>query len=123
MYVVGNALLKISIGIFLLRITSTQWHRMTLYATVIGSTILSTWFFFMFVFQCYPSQYFWTQYIGGKGSCMNTQILVVSNYVFCSLECLADWIYFALPCVIVWQLQMNVKTKVYAAVLLGICGM
>lgn len=75
--------IKLSISVFLLRICVHKVQRTAIYATAAVMTVMSISYTFVFLFQCYPITYFWTQYVSGKGSCLNANILVdvVSNFV------------------------------------------
>ena len=51
--------IKASIGIMLMRLTVMRTQRYILYANIALTQIYSFFFFFIFLFQCYPSSYFW----------------------------------------------------------------
>jgi hypothetical protein len=91
--------IKASIGIMLIRLTVSKTQRYILYVNIAVTQIYSLFFFFVFLFQCYPSSYFWERVAdpNAKGSCMNPQI--------------ADWTFSILPVFLVWNLQMDKKEK------------
>jgi hypothetical protein len=45
-------ILKISLGIFYLRIVVSRWHKITVYATVGIATIYTCYYFFAILFSC-----------------------------------------------------------------------
>jgi len=51
-YIITMMTLKISIGIFFLRIAFRPWHRYIVYAAVGFSTVFSVAYFFFAIFQC-----------------------------------------------------------------------
>ena len=111
--------IKASIAVMLLRLTIDRIHRTIIWATLITTEVYSTFFFFLFVFQCLPSSYFWNQYTGGEGSCLEPGIVVRSTYGYSAIVCLTDWIFATLPFFLVWKLQMNRKTKISVALILA----
>lgn len=103
--------IKASIAVMLLRLTIIRTHRIIIWAALLITEVYSTFFFFLFVFQCQPSNYFWTQFTGGKGACMDPQIIVSATYGYSVIVCLTDWIMAIMPFVLVWSLQMTRKSK------------
>lgn len=115
--------LKFSIGIFLFRIAVVRAHRVIIGTTVVVIELYSAFYFFLFVLQCRPSAYFWTQYTGGKGSCINPEITVDATYAYSAVSCVADWTLGLLPIFMVWNLKMNSRTKLSVAILLAVGAM
>lgn len=110
---------KLSIAIQLLRISPSKTHRIIIWTTTIIMQTYSVAFFFVFVFQCYPPKFFWTQYQGDvEGTCLNTNVVVNSFYAYSALCCIGDWIFAILPYFLVKDLQMNKRTKVLVALVL-----
>ncbi|KAH7389399.1 hypothetical protein DE146DRAFT_162211 [Phaeosphaeria sp. MPI-PUGE-AT-0046c] len=121
-YVLANISLKMSIGIFLLRIAVERVHRIILWTALISIQLYSVFFFFIFTFQCWPVSYFWEQYRGGKGRCMPTTVVVSTFYGYSALSCVTDWIFSTVPIFIVKDLQMNQKKKITVGFLLAFCA-
>lgn len=122
-YVLSNMALKLSIGIQLLRIAVNRIHKGIILVTVVVLEIYSAAFFFLFVLQCRPSAYFWTRYTGGKGTCLDTNIIVNATYAYSAISCVADWTMAIIPVFIIWNLQMNVRTKISVAMVLSMGAM
>jgi hypothetical protein len=80
----------------------------------------SFFFFFLFILQCRPSPYFWTQYTGGEGTCINPDLLVAITYTYSAIACLTDWLYAIMPAFILWNLKMDTRTKVSVGVLMAL---
>jgi hypothetical protein len=115
--------LKLSIGIFLLRICVSRTHKWIIYIVLAVVEIYSAFFFLLFVLQCRPSSYFWTQYTGGEGSCIDPKVTVNAFYGYSVISCVADWTLGLLPIALVWNLQMNGRTKLTVALILAVGSM
>jgi hypothetical protein len=118
-YVLANMSIKGSIAVMLLRLTVDRMHHVIIWATLLVTELYSTYFFFLFVFQCRPSAYFWTRWTGSSGSCIDTNIVVRSTYGYSAVQCLTDWIFAVLPFFLVWRLQMTKRSKVSVALILS----
>ncbi|KAF2159730.1 hypothetical protein M409DRAFT_70796 [Zasmidium cellare ATCC 36951] len=120
LYVLSNMAIKASIAIMLLRLMVATWHRIVIYAVLIVTELFSTAFFFLFIFQCTPSSYFWMRLAGAKGSCLNTSVIVNGVYAYSSILCVGDWIFSFLPFWIVWKLELvSKKEKVMVGIILA----
>jgi hypothetical protein len=122
-YVLANMALKFSIGIFLLRIAVARIHRVIIWTTIGVVEIYGAFYFFLFVLQCRPSAYFWTQYTGGKGTCINPKITVDATYAYSAVSCIADWTLGIIPIFLVWNLRMQRRMKYTVAMILGVGAM
>jgi hypothetical protein len=111
--------IKASVAVMLLRVAIERSQRLIIWITIIITELYSASFFFLFVFQCFPSQYFWTQFTGGKGKCMNTQITVNSTYAYSAIICAGDWVLAIMPFFIVWKLKMERRQKFLVALILA----
>ncbi len=122
-YVFCNMMLKFSIGVFLLRICVSPVQRAIVWFVMGTSGIVCTYFFFIFVFQCWPVAYFWGQYTGMEGSCIDGNIITASTYAYSAMSCWTDWTYCILPAFMVWNLQMNRRAKITVCLILGVSAM
>jgi hypothetical protein len=82
--------------------------------------LFSTFYFFLIIFQCRPVDYFWTQYAGAAGKCVNPNVIADSTYAHSAISAWADWTLGILPIFLVWDLAMNPRTKVSVALILAL---
>ena len=115
--------LKLSIGIFLLRLAVTKLQKYLLWGANLTTVVSSMYFSFLFIFQCWPVTYFWTQWAGtgGKGKCIDTKIIINSIYVYSSISCTLDWAFCIFPSIVVWKLQLNLRTRISVIGILILC--
>ncbi|OJJ08371.1 hypothetical protein ASPVEDRAFT_143970 [Aspergillus versicolor CBS 583.65] len=114
---------KISVCIFLMRITVKRLHIWIL-STVMALTVLTgLLFMFIMLLQCKPLEYFWTRTAMDpniKGTCISIEIVITMTYVYSAIAALTDFTVGILPIFIVRKLHMRKNTK-FAVV--GILGM
>ena len=121
-YVFTNICLKMSIGIFLLRIAVERTHRIILWISLLAIQVYSVFFFLLFTFQCWPISHFWEQFRGGKGRCIQSTITVGSFYGYSALSCVTDWTLSIVPIFVVKGLQMNKRKKITVGIILAFCA-
>ncbi|OBT77920.1 hypothetical protein VF21_04339 [Pseudogymnoascus sp. 05NY08] len=119
-YVLSNMALKLSISIFLLRLAVTRASRIIIYVIIGVVEVYSAFYFFLFVLQCRPSSYFWTQYTGGTGTCVDPKVTVDATYAYSAISCVADWGLGLMPIFLIWHIQMDMRTKMSVAAILSV---
>lgn len=114
---------KISVCIFLMRITIRRIHIWALY-TVMALTIISGLvFMLLMLLQCQPVSYFWDRLAMDDsidGFCINMDIIIIMTYVYSAFAALCDFTVGILPIFLVKDLHMKRQTKI---AVMGILGM
>lgn len=108
---------KISIGLFLLRVTVQRIHQWIIY-TVMGLTVLTGLvFFFVTLLQCTPIDFFWNK--KQDGFCVNIDIIIALTFLYSVVSVACDFTFAILPMFLVWNLNMSVRTRVVLVPILG----
>jgi hypothetical protein len=75
-YIITDFFVRMSIGIFLLRIAAERTHRLIIWTLLIAMQLYCIYFFFLFLCQCWPVRFFWERLDGGSGKCVPTKLVV-----------------------------------------------
>lgn len=118
LYVVSNCSLKLSLGIFYLRVAIQRWHIWCIKILMIGTVLFGLAFLFLAMFQCIPVSEFWNKF-PASDRCLASRPALGLSYAFASLNAFADWGFGTLPFFIIWDLRMNIRTKMLVAVILA----
>ncbi|KAJ5182824.1 hypothetical protein N7492_000440 [Penicillium capsulatum] len=105
---------KISVCIFLMRITVRRVYDWILYIVMVLTVLAGLVFLFVMLLQCKPVSYFWTRTAldpAIEGRCINTDIVVTMTYVYSAFAGLCDFTVGTLPIFLVRKLQMKRETK------------
>ncbi|CAG8983008.1 hypothetical protein HYALB_00003587 [Hymenoscyphus albidus] len=119
-YVASTAFLKVSIAIFLARICVAKPQRIAIWVVGVSTALYSIFYFFVIVFQCNPAPYFWTQYLGAQGTCLPSSWITITTYTHGAVSVVSDWTLGILPVFLLWDLQMNVRTKIMVGLILSL---
>jgi hypothetical protein len=94
-YVLDMMLIKLSIAIFLLRLSVQNVYKYILWGSIFVVTIWSLVTFFWNLFQCKPVEAQWDFTIlnSGKGTCVSTEEVVSAAYAISVMTILSDWLY------------------------------
>ncbi|KAJ5111522.1 hypothetical protein N7532_002057 [Penicillium argentinense] len=126
-YVWVCAVCKCSITTALLRLTVSRLHRTILWTVVGVTTVVGLIFWFMLTLQCHPVSFFWQRvrleldplHANISGSCMSLDSIINIAYVYSVTATCCDFTLGILPIFLVWNLQMNTRTKTALATILG----
>ena len=106
-------IVKLSLGVFFLRIMIFRWQRWVIYAAMAVSTTIGTAYFFVGVFQCGYFSNIWiflSRRITLEGCIPVIPALGVA-YTQASVAALTDWIYAILPLFLLYNAQMKRREK------------
>lgn len=120
LYPVITLAIRASVCVLLFRLSSKKVYRWIIWVNLVATTLTSTAFFFILVFQCSPPKYFWRMLYGENGYCHNKLLVTYSTTVYSILSALSDWCLGLLPIAILWTVQINLRTKVAIASLLSL---
>jgi hypothetical protein len=122
-YVVATALVKLSIAFFLLRFIIKPAQKYIVYGMLTIIIMFSTFLFFFALFQCRPVSNFWRRVVNPHGSCDNPKSVIDATYAHAAIVSMGDWTLGILPIFIVWDSGLNLRTKLYVAVILALGSM
>ncbi|CAO2654833.1 Nn.00g115660.m01.CDS01 [Neocucurbitaria sp. VM-36] len=109
---------KISIGLFLLRVTIHKIHRWIIYVAM-GLTVLTGLiFFFVTLLQCSPISYFWDR-TQENGWCVPIDVIIGLTFLYSGVSVICDFTFAILPMFLVWGLNMSVRTRLVLIPILG----
>ena len=84
--------IKLSIGVFLLRVSVQMVYRYIIWASLVVITIWSTVIFIWDIFQCSPVTKQWDYRIKG-GHCVSAAQIVSAAYAITAMTIVSDWLY------------------------------
>jgi hypothetical protein len=119
-YVACTTVFKASICVFIGRVCMNRAHSYIIYGTLSTVVVFSLAYLFIIIFQCSPSSYFWTQYTGGTGECLDGRVIQYASYVHSVLSAIADWTLGIVPIFIVRSLTVTLRTKIVVAMILAL---
>ncbi|KAK4149178.1 hypothetical protein C8A00DRAFT_47148 [Chaetomidium leptoderma] len=123
--VVGMAVAKWSLGLFLLRLVTKPWQKMAIWITMVCLMAASISTCFVFWLQCTPPAYLYDRRIP-DGYCHINSTPV--SLTLCILCVIADFFFAIFPWTFLWNLQMNQREKIVIAgslslgLIAGACG-
>lgn len=119
MYAPLSAMVRTSVALFLLRVATNPVHRWIVLIDLAVVWIVSVVFLFIVLFQCSPPSYFYDQIFGAEGHCMNINVVPNATIAHSVIGAACDLVFAGLPVAMLWNVQLNKRTKTVIALLLG----
>ena len=98
--------IKLSIGVFLLRIAILKRYIWTLRISMVIVFIWSTVIIFYQFFQCQPVAFQWDYTIEG-GRCASGESFLAAAYSISVMTIVSDWLYSILPMFMIWKVKVR----------------
>ncbi|KAG6027702.1 hypothetical protein E4U41_000860 [Claviceps citrina] len=109
---------KLSFAWFLHRITTQRLHTVIIYCASLFTVLAGLAFFLVTLFQCRPISFYWNKEQRG-GTCLPMNIVMALAYLYSVLSVLTDFTLAILPAFVIWNLQLQRRTKI--AVIFLVC--
>jgi hypothetical protein len=117
-------MLKMSVGVFLIRVATNKVHIWIIRLILLGTTLFGGAFFFLAIFQCKPVSAWWKIPLDPKaGVCLGPTIVLATTYTASVINSFADWTFGILPFFIVKGLDMPKKQRRLVAGILAFAAL
>ncbi|KAI1844954.1 hypothetical protein JX266_008970 [Neoarthrinium moseri] len=121
-YILTSVFLKLTVGLFLLRICSRRWQSAAIWAVLAVVLAFNIFYFLIALLQCRPIGYFWLRVLPTtpRGTCVSEEVATGSTYAASAVNAFADWVLGLLPVALVWNLELSRRSKISIAAILGL---
>lgn len=111
-YIITMIFLKLSLGIFFLRVIIEKWQKRSIHVIIAINTVVGIGYFFFALFDCgtpVTAHNFWERRISKQ--CVNFDIILGLSYAHAGVNALTDLLLALLPISIVKRSTMTIKEK------------
>jgi hypothetical protein len=117
-YLTTILFLKVSLGLFFLRVIIKKWLRKIVYATIIISTLINIYHCFFVVFSCGNPKLYLEHTL--EKQCVRKSVVVGLAYEQATVTTLTDWIFALLPIPLLWNTTMDRRSKLSVGLILSL---
>ncbi|KAJ5105462.1 hypothetical protein NUU61_002809 [Penicillium alfredii] len=117
-YLWGVGLVKVAIGLFLLRFAPRRGYRIFIWSVIVFMMLYTTICFFTEIFQCKDIRAIWDMTV--KSKCFTPKQLLELSYVNAGFNVLTDVVFAILPIFMLRHLQVNKRVKASLICILGL---
>ena len=117
-YILTTTFLKISLGLFFLRLLTKPWQRRLFYAILGISGVYGLYYFLETIFHCGNPARMGFALLGSR-DCAPGWLALSSGYIYGVLNIICDWTFTLIPIAILIDSNMDRRSKISVSVVMG----
>ncbi|KAF2683650.1 hypothetical protein K458DRAFT_478057, partial [Lentithecium fluviatile CBS 122367] len=117
-YILTTTFLKISLGLFFLRLLTKPWQVRLFYIILGISAGYGLYYFFETIFHCGNPARLGDALLGSK-KCAPAAVALTSGYIYGVINVLADWTFTLIPIAILLDSDMDRRSKISVGIVMG----
>lgn len=110
--------LKISLGLFFLRVIVKKWQRKIVYTTMVLSTIINIYHSIFIIFSCGSPQHYLERKIQMK--CVRKSVELALAFEQAAITTITDFVFALLPLPLLWNVSIDKRSKISVGCILGL---
>ncbi|KAJ4360339.1 uncharacterized protein N0V89_000901 [Didymosphaeria variabile] len=119
-YILTTTFLKISLGLFFLRLLTKPWQTRLFQTVLVISGVYGIFYFFATVFVCGNPSKLAESLLGARTThCAPIWFVLSTGYIYGIINVIADWIFTLIPIVILKDSTMDRRSKISVAIVMG----
>ncbi|CBX99486.1 hypothetical protein IAQ61_005261 [Plenodomus lingam] len=118
-YILTTTLLKVSLGLFFLRVLTAPWQTRIFHTLLSVSTMYGFVYALITIFQCgNPSKV--ADSLLGSPKCLPGPTLLATGYLYGSINVLADWTFVLIPISVLVGSDLDRKSKISVSMVMAL---
>ena len=119
-YILTTTFLKISLGLFFLRLLTKPWQTRIFHIILAISGIFGIFYFLVTIFVCGSPANIADSFIGARAKhCAPVWFVLSTGYIYGIINVVADWIFTLIPIVILMDSKMDRRSKISVGVVMA----
>ncbi|KAF2874143.1 hypothetical protein BDV95DRAFT_604345 [Massariosphaeria phaeospora] len=118
-YILTTTLLKISLGLFFLRLLTSPWQVRLFHTILAISALYGSVYFLISLFQCGNPNKLADNLMGSK-KCLPKDFQLAAGYIYGVINVLADWTFVLVPICILVESDMERRAKISVGIVMGL---
>ncbi|KAJ4288498.1 hypothetical protein N0V90_011734 [Kalmusia sp. IMI 367209] len=119
-YVLTTTFLKISLGLFFLRLLTQPWQTRLFQTVLVISAVYGIFYFFATIFVCGNPANLADSLIGARSKhCAPSSFVLGTGYIYGIVNVAADWTFTLIPIVILLDSKMDRRSKISVSIVMA----
>ncbi|KAF2010865.1 hypothetical protein BU24DRAFT_47762 [Aaosphaeria arxii CBS 175.79] len=119
-YIITTTLLKVSLGLFFLRLLTKRWQVLTFYIILGVSAVYGVIYTFVAIFQCGVPHDLLNNLLHGTDRCLPEAFSLFTGYLYGTINVIADWTFVLIPIYILIESDMTRQSKLSVGIVLAL---
>ncbi|KAH6644708.1 hypothetical protein C7974DRAFT_26543 [Boeremia exigua] len=118
-YILTTTLLKISLGLFFLRVLTKRWQTV-IFHTILGvSATYGLFYTFITIFVCGDPLKL-ADSLAGSEKCLPSALILATGYIYGVINVIADWTFVLIPIAILLDSDIDRRSKISVSIVMGL---
>jgi hypothetical protein len=118
-YILTTTFLKVSLGLFFLRVLTKKWQKVVFYVLLVTSTVYGLYYVFIALFQCgNPAKI--ADSLLGSPTCLPPALTLGSGFIYGIINVIADWTFVLLPISVLIDSDLDRKSKISVSIVMAL---
>ncbi|KAF2624852.1 hypothetical protein BU25DRAFT_127537 [Macroventuria anomochaeta] len=118
-YILTTTLLKISLGLFFLRVLTKRWQTIIFHSILVVSATYGVFYVFTTVFVCGDPTRLADSLLGSK-KCLPAGFILATGYLYGIINVIADWTFVLIPIAILVDSDIDRRSKISVSIVMGL---
>ncbi|KAH7389802.1 hypothetical protein BKA66DRAFT_414475 [Pyrenochaeta sp. MPI-SDFR-AT-0127] len=118
-YILTTTLLKVSLGLFFLRVLTKRWQTLIFHIILGVSATYGLFYVFVTIFQCGDPAKLADSLLGSP-KCLPSAFLLTTGYLYGVINVIADWTFVLIPISFIIDSDLDRRAKISVSIVMGL---
>ena len=120
-YILTTTFLKISLGLFFLRVLTKRWQKFIFHVVLAVSATYGLFYVFIALFQCGNPVHLADNLLNPSAThCLPEALRLTTGYVYGIINVIADWTFVLIPISVLVDSELNRRSKISVSIVMGL---
>ncbi|CAN9351717.1 unnamed protein product [Alternaria alternata] len=120
-YILTTTFLKVSLGLFFLRVLTKKWQKLIFHVILAISATYGLYYVFIALFQCGdPTRLADSLLSPSSPNCLPSALLLTSGYLYGVINVIADWTFVLIPITVLLDSDLDRRSKISVSIVMAL---
>ncbi|EUC28518.1 hypothetical protein COCCADRAFT_30238 [Bipolaris zeicola 26-R-13] len=120
-YLLTTTFLKVSLGLFFLRVLTKKWQKHVFHTVLTIGVVYGFFYFFIVLFQCGDPRHIGDDFIQkSSDKCLPPALRMSAGYIYGIINVLADWTFVLIPISVLMDSDLDRRSKMSVGMVMAL---
>jgi hypothetical protein len=119
-YILTTTTLKISLGLFFLRVLTKRWQTVLFHSLLGVSAVYGFFYVMSTIFRCGDPKHIADTYLGSTRKCASTTFILTTGYIYGATNVIADWTFVLIPISVLIDSDLDRRSKISVSIVMAL---
>lgn len=118
-YILTTTTLKISLGLFFLRVLTKRWQKLLFHIILAVSASYGLFYVLSTIFACGDPNKIADVLVGSR-KCLPKDFILSTGYIYGAINVIADWTFVLIPICVLLESDLDRRSKISVSIVMGL---